>query len=262
MLCSGGAARRACCGALPAAPVAPPNCLPPRAAVLAACIRRERAPGGCLHSRSSAARRARRHRAAVVAIAGAAAAAPAQKPCPTTTPAQLLASRRVLSAPVMLSAPAEGEQSIFGFVDVRDIVSSFFKAGGCLQRTCCKQHACWLPTACTLAAISMHAAFSVFWRQGVISPPASAHMNALCRFAIAELQGVDLASMKMLQRMLPHGHTCSTTLTNHLLQTVCAIRRAAGRGPGIYEDAAAHAHPGGEGHLLCHAGAERPAHHR
>lgn len=209
MLCSGGAARRACCGALPAAPVAPPNCLPPRAAVLAACIRRERAPGGCLHSRSSAARRARRHRAAVVAIAGAAAAAPAQKPCPTTTPAQLLASRRVLSAPVMLSAPAEGEQSIFGFVDVRDIVSSFFKAGGCLQRTCCKQHACWLPTACTLAANSMHTGCNQHARR--------------------------------IQCVLEAGSDFTASVCSHECPLPLRNCRAAGRGPGIDEDAAAHA---------------------
>jgi hypothetical protein len=49
---------------------------------------------------------------------------------------QMLAQHRVLSAPVKLSgvAPeaADGTgATIFGFVDVRDIVSSFFKSGGC-----------------------------------------------------------------------------------------------------------------------------------
>jgi len=46
---------------------------------------------------------------------------------------QVLASKRVLSAPVKLShaPPADGSgASIFGFVDVRDIVSSFFQQGG------------------------------------------------------------------------------------------------------------------------------------
>jgi hypothetical protein len=46
----------------------------------------------------------------------------------------MLASKRVLSAPVKLSSPPpDAEQgsgsTIFGFVDVRDVVSSFFNTG-------------------------------------------------------------------------------------------------------------------------------------
>lgn len=49
-------------------------------------------------------------------------------------PSQMLASKRVLSAPVKLSSPPpDAEQgsgsTIFGFVDVRDVVSSFFNTG-------------------------------------------------------------------------------------------------------------------------------------
>jgi hypothetical protein len=54
-------------------------------------------------------------------------------PRPRRPTTQMLATRRVLSAPVKLStAPEAGAgdgATIFGFVDVRDIVSSFFTAG-------------------------------------------------------------------------------------------------------------------------------------
>jgi hypothetical protein len=50
-----------------------------------------------------------------------------------TNTAQMLAAKRVLSAPVKLAGapPPDGTGvTIFGFVDVRDIVSSFFQLGG------------------------------------------------------------------------------------------------------------------------------------
>jgi hypothetical protein len=136
-------------------------------------------------------------------------AAPAPRPHPRSP--QMLAQKRILSAPVKLSgvpdSAADGTgATIFGFVDVRDIVSSFFKSGEGNRRG-----ACWLQVAGCRAGAGGRQQGRGHWgrrpRQAARSAPTPRPRPPLLlpccrrRGTPAELQGVDLKSMKMLQRM-------------------------------------------------------------
>ena len=148
----------------------------------------------------------------------------------------MLASKRVLSAPVKLSnPPPEGVDgsgaTIFGFVDVRDIVSSFFKQGEGAARTSPRVlHARGRrarasrphvgrgidasgrrrPTWCVGYVVAQVGARNGLARAPCCSarrlhtPAPRSHRwqrARLRRRAPSELQGIDLKSMKMLQRM-------------------------------------------------------------
>lgn len=134
----------------------------------------------------------------------------------------MLASKRVLSAPVKLSnPPPEGADgtgaTIFGFVDVRDIVSSFFKQGGCGVGMLIRLE---VVAGSGMLGLVVH---SHTWARPAARRAAGRRGPGRCdggrrasrlgrpRGALSrrgapsvpppELSGIDLKSMKMLQRM-------------------------------------------------------------